>query len=98
MALAFFWTKRADKKFDKIIEYLQEEWGDNVASSFVKRVYEFIDILVEFPEIGKIENKERDIRGFVILKQITLFYKVNTKGIIILNLFDNRQSPTKCKH
>jgi len=98
MALALFWTKRADQKFDKIITYVQEEWGDSVASSFVKRVYEFLDILVEFPEIGKIENKKRNIRGFVILKQITLFYRVSTKGIIILNLFDNRQSPIKRKY
>lgn len=98
MALEVFWTKRADNKFDKIIAYLQEEWGDNVAASFVKRVYEFIDLLTEFPEIGKVEYKERGIRGFVIVKQVILFYKVGNKGIIILNLFDTRQSPRKRKY
>jgi len=98
MALAYFWTKRADKKFDQIIAYLQEEWGDNVAAAFVKRVYEFIGILVEFPEIGKVEHQEKDIRGFVIVKQITMFYKITPKGIIILNLFDNRQGRKKRKY
>jgi len=98
MALDVFWTKRADKKFDKIIAYLQKEWSTSVASSFVKRMYEFVDILAEFPEIGKIEHKEHNIRGFVVVKQVTVFYKITSKGIIILNLFDNRQSPKRRKY
>lgn len=27
MALEIVWSKRADKKFDKILEYLGKEWG-----------------------------------------------------------------------
>jgi len=74
MALEIFWSKRADNKFDKILDYLNSEWGERVASAFVKKVYDFLDVLVEFPEIGTLENTERNIRGFVIVKQITIFY------------------------
>ena len=52
MALTIRWTKRAEKKFDKIIEYLLIEWNEQVTEAFVKKVYEFIDTLADFPEIG----------------------------------------------
>lgn len=95
MALDVKWTKRADKKFDKIIEYLISEWNENVAKNFILKVYNFLDILSQFPEIGSLENKERAIRGFVIAKQVTIFYRIKGNTIIILNFFDNRRNPIK---
>jgi len=95
MALDIHWSKRADKKFDKIIEYLLEEWGENITRSFVRKVYDFLDILSEFPEIGTIENKEKGIRGFTIVKQVNIFYKIKGEKIILLDFFDNRQDPAK---
>lgn len=95
MALTIYWSKRADNKFDKIISYIDEEWGAVVARAFVKKVYDFLDILVEFPEIGSVEHAEREIRGFVIVKQLTLFYKIKEDKIILLNFFDNRQNPKR---
>jgi plasmid stabilization system protein ParE len=95
MALEIQWSKRADKKFDKIIEYLLVEWNEQVTEAFVKKVYDFIDTLSDFPEIGTIENKQKAIRGFSIIKQISIFYHVDRHQIIILDFFDNRQSPKK---
>ncbi|MBU2445136.1 MAG: type II toxin-antitoxin system RelE/ParE family toxin [Bacteroidetes bacterium] len=95
MALEIYWSKRADKKFDKILEYLLVEWGERITGTFVKKVYDFLDILSEFPEIGTIENKEKGIRGFTIVKQINIFYKVSGYTIIILDFFDNRQDLEK---
>jgi plasmid stabilization system protein ParE len=95
MALEIVWSKRADLKFDKILQYLSSEWGEQVTSSFVKKVYDFLDILVEFPEIGSLEHIERNIRGFVIVKQITIFYKISGDKIFILNFFDSRQGLKK---
>jgi len=39
---------------------------------FVCTVFDFLDILAEFPEIGSLENKEKNIRGFTIIKQVNL--------------------------
>ena len=93
MALTIRWTKRAEKKFDKIIEYLLIEWNEQVTEAFVKKAYEFIDTLADFPEIGIMENKEKAIRGFTIVKQINIFYHTDGSQIIILDFFDNRQAP-----
>jgi len=95
MALTIRWTKRAEKKLDHIIEYLLTEWDEQVTATFVKKVYDFIDTLADLPELGTLENKEKEIRAFTIVKQINIFYRVDKKQIVILNFFDNRQSPTK---
>ena len=91
MALEIKWSKRADKKFDSIIDYLEKEWGEKATKDFVKKTYEFLDILIEFPDIGSIENEENQIRGFVLVKQVTVFYKLKDNEIILLNFYDNRQ-------
>ena len=93
MALKIKWSRFADKSFDHILEYMESEWGENVTRKFVRRTYEFTDILSEFPELGSIENSEKQIRGFVLVKQITVFYSVKNNLIIILNFYDNRQKP-----
>ena len=98
MALTIYWTKQADQKFDQILKYLEEEWGDKVTRAFVRKVYDFLDILSEFPEIGTLENAERNIRGFVIVKQLSVFYKIKDDTIILLNFFDNRQNPKRKKY
>jgi plasmid stabilization system protein ParE len=98
MALKIFWSKKADDKFDKICEYLEEEWGIGSVKIFVKKVYDFLDILVEFPEIGTVENKSLNILGFVIVKQITIFYQIRENKIVILNFYDNRQKPKKKRY
>jgi len=95
MALEINWTRQADRKFDKIIGYLLNEWNLKVTASFVKKVYDTLDTLAEFPDIGTLEHKEKEIRGFTIVKQINVFYKISGNKLIILDFFDNRQSPEK---
>lgn len=91
MALKIRWSKYADQSFDRILDYLEKEWGENVIRAFVRRTYEFLDLLAEFPEIGSMENQENQIRGFVLIKQVTVFYIRKDDLIILLNFYDNRQ-------
>ena len=95
MALELNWTKRADHKFNKIIEYLSLNYGERITGNFVKKVYDFLDVLVEYPEIGTLENSKKGIRGFTIVKQVNVFYRIKNNKIILLDFFDNRQNPKK---
>ena len=97
MALTIVWSKRASHKFDQIISYLIVEWGEKSAKDFFLKVFDFLETLSEFPEIGTIENNEKDIRGFTIVKQVTIFYRVKNDKILILLFFDNRQNPKRKK-
>ena len=84
MALNIFWSKHADKSFDSIITWLQSNWCEHSVSLFVKKVYEFLEIISEFPEIGSLENTDLNIRGFVIVKQITIFYQARNEKMVHL--------------
>jgi plasmid stabilization system protein ParE len=93
MAKVIVWNRRASTSFNLIIEYLQQEWSDNVTRNFVTRTYRIIDIIAQNPEIGALENKEKQIRGFVITKHNTLFYRIEGDRLILLAFFDNRKHP-----
>lgn len=95
MAKEIVWTKRALSKFNKIIDYLESEWGENTTSSFVKRTYDIIELISELPDLGTLENPEKKVRGFLITKHNRLFYRITDKEIILLNFFDTRKKPKK---
>ena len=97
MALEIVWSKRANLKFDQIITYLIEEWGEQSAKQFIGKVFTILEILSEFPEIGSVENKEKSIRGLTVVKQVNLYYRIKNDKIILLVFFDNRQNPKKKK-
>ena len=47
------------------------------------------------PEMGTVEHFEKRIRGMVITKHNTLFYRIEEDKLILLTFFDNRQHPSK---
>ncbi len=52
-------TKRAEKNYRSIKEYITNEWGEPVADAFEQRTVDFLDILEDFPEIGVVEVIEK---------------------------------------
>ena len=95
MALDIRWTTRADMKLDQLIIYLESEWGESVVKAFMKKLYDFLEILAEFPEIGSMQYPEKGIRGFSLTRQVSIFYKIDGNQIILLDLFDNRSDPKR---
>jgi plasmid stabilization system protein ParE len=96
MARQVIWTKRANEKFNQIIYYLENKWGQNVTRNFVKKTYDIIDLIADQPDLGTLENAEKNIKGFLLTKHNRIFYRVTDTEIILLNFFDTR-SGTKQK-
>lgn len=92
------WTKRANNSYNLIIDYIFTNFGENATKSFVQNTYKHIERLAKFPNMGSIEDTERAIRGFVISKHNTMFYRVRDKEIIILNIFSNQKNPRRMKY
>lgn len=97
MAKKIVWTNRANNKFNKIINYLEQEWGHDVTQNFVSRTYDIIDLISDQPGLGTAENPEKNIRGFLLTKHNRLFYRVTDNEIIILNFFDSRSGAKRKK-
>jgi plasmid stabilization system protein ParE len=84
------WIRRANNRFDKIIDYLNQEWGANVTRNFVQKTFDILELISDQPELGTLEDREKQIRGFLLTKQNRLFYRVTENEIVVLNLFDTR--------
>ena len=95
MALQIVVSKRATKNLDKIITYIHSEFGENVTIKITRKIFSCIELIAEFPDVGTVEFKEKGIRGFLIKKQLRLFYRVEKNKLIVLNFFDTRQSDKK---
>lgn len=90
MAKKIVWTKRANSKFNKIIDYLEQEWGHSVTQNFVTKTYDIIELISDQSDLGTLENSEKSIRGFLLTKHNRLFYRVTENEIVLLNFFDTR--------
>lgn len=88
-------TKRAEKNYRSIKEYITNEWGERIAEAFEQKTVDFLDLLEDFPEIGVVEVIEKQIRGFQLTKQTRVFYRIKGERIIIFTFFDVRQDPKK---
>ena len=88
-------TKRAERKFNAIINYIEIKFGSLVAEKFVKRTYAFFDIITDFPQIGLVEDHGKGIYGFVLEKQVTVYYRFTKREVVILNFFDTRMRSSR---
>lgn len=95
MVFEVVFTRRAEKDFEIISEYIEAAFGDISALRFKNLVFEFAAILHSFPEIGSLEINDKNIRASVIHKRLKVFYRIKNNKVIILRLFDTRQHPDK---
>lgn len=95
MARKIVWTKRSVNKFNAIIDFLEQEWGEGVTRIFVKRTYDIVNLLALQPAMGTIENVDKNIKGFLLTRHNKIFYRVTETEIILLNFFDTRSKRKK---
>ena len=88
-------SKTAEKKLNKLFEYLVKEWSVKVKTQFVEKLDSAIRIIKNQPEIFPESKKGNGLRKCVITKQTTLYYRFNSKRIDIVTVFDTRQNPEK---
>jgi len=88
------WTPEAKQTFNSNIEYLINEWGDQVASDFLDRVDEVISKIKSNPNLFPVINEIDSIHRCVVVKQITLYYRIISKDeIYLMTFWNNYQNP-----
>ena len=95
MTFEVVFTKRAERDFETILNYIEFKFGNQAGIRFRNLVLEFSTILQSFPEIGSLEIEDKNIRGSVIHRRLKVFYRIKRQKVIILRLFDTRQNPDK---
>lgn len=98
MAKVIILRTRYLKSLDKLMSYLDEHWGESVASDFIKLIDSKILLLASQPNIGIRSQKLKDARSILITKHNRLTYRIKDNTLIILNLSDTRRHPKKNKY
>lgn len=95
MSRAVVISKTAEKKLSKLFEYLLNNWNQKVKTDFIKKLDKNIATIRINPEIFPESEIKLGLHKCVITKHTTLFYRFNSKRIVIVTIFDTRQNPKK---
>lgn len=97
MALKIIWSKRAENGYDKIIQYLEEEWTDREIRNFIKETRQFLSLLERNPHLLEPSQVRKNIyRGPMNrLTIVTYRVKPRKKQIELLNVRSSREKPLK---
>ena len=98
MVKLIIWEAKADELFEEIAAYLQNEYSSNIAMKFADDVYEKLDLLVLYPEIGRPSLIDPTVRMVKIGKSYLMFYRCDGYEIIIFDFFNTRQDPNLRKY
>jgi plasmid stabilization system protein ParE len=53
-------SKRASSKLEKLLEYLEIEWSENVKQNFIRKLDTTLEIIKKYPESSEqIRNQKR---------------------------------------
>ncbi len=98
MVKQIIWNKRADKIFDEIATYLQENGSMKMATQFADAVYKQIDMLARQPKTGWVSPVRPSVRLLRIDEHRLLAYRVQGTIAYIVDIWDTRQDPKKRKY
>ena len=92
MAKQIIWTNTAKKARKEILQYWILHNGSNTYS---KKISHLIRKKVSLIQSEHYLGKPTDFKGVRVslVKNFSLFYKVNKENIIIVGIWDNRRNP-----
>ena len=94
MAQKVIYKKRFINKLEKLLVYLEKEWGQKPASGFIDKLSEKLILIKKQPDAGSL-TLYKNIRSLLITKQNKVYYRVKENAIEILNMIDTRRNPRK---
>ncbi len=96
MALIIKWTVRAKNDYTLILEYLHTNWTKKELQKFTNKTSKVLLQIAEKPEIFP-ASKKKNIRKCVLIKQVSIYYRIKKNEIELLTFWDNRRTPKKLK-
>jgi len=97
MANALIWSDKAVEEYDRLQQYLYEEWGDIITERVIADIAQTIKRIQNTPEHFPVFYKTKNIRRCVASRQTSIFFRFESNTIEIASVFDNRQNPKKLR-
>jgi plasmid stabilization system protein ParE len=90
-------SKRASRRLDSLLNYLETEWSLKVKKDFIKKLDKSLLQIRNYPDSSECSDLVKGLHRHVITKQTTFFYRYDSKSITIITIFDNRMNPKRLK-
>ncbi len=97
MSYKVLWTSEAEQTFNQNILYLEYEWTEVVIENFINKAEESISTIKANPLLFPVVSKKKGIHKCLVVKQVSLYYKVVGKNIYLLTFWNNYQNPDRLK-
>jgi addiction module RelE/StbE family toxin len=97
MVYQIIFKKRFQNKLENLLTYIENEFGLLVAQKFAEQLDKKLSTLQNQPFIGKQSIHIEGVRSIHVGKHNRLYYRIENKTIIVLNLYDTRINPKKNK-
>ncbi len=89
--MKIYFTQNAKTDYLQLFDYLKEEWGQNLANRFIKKMIGILELRSIYPNMGVLEVEPKKIRSYPITKQVRIFYTIKADKLIVLALVDLRK-------
>ena len=87
-------SRRSINDIRKISEYIEFKFSLRIKIEFLEKLQKNLDYISSNPENVPLTEYEF-LRKCVVSKQTSIFYKIRSKDIAVVSVFDTRQNPKK---
>ena len=91
------WSKRAEKAYGQILDYVADEFGTTRARRYAAEVHKAVGQLPENPKMGQVEplleGSRYEFRRLVIGHLTKIIYRITEERIEIADVWDTRMNP-----
>jgi plasmid stabilization system protein ParE len=94
--LNVIWTDTAIEDYSNNIDYLEREWTEKVIEDFIEKS----DAIIEKIALENLRFKPTDYENIFqvpVVKQISLFYKIDDFNVELLRFWNTYQNPSGLK-
>lgn len=83
-------SEYTDQELEQIYNYINQD-SEFYANKTINEIYKRIENLLLFPEMGKVIDKDNNIRQ-IIYKSYKILYRFNSKNIYILHIIHHSRN------
>ena len=97
MIFDIIWSQPAIDDYWQNIDYLHENWTEQVVQNYINAVDRHLDIISKNPITFNL-TEYRNVRSVLIVKQIRLFYRIPDNNTVeLIRFWNNYQNPERLK-
>lgn len=88
-------TPRAEKRIERVMDYLLETWGKSSRQKFVKELNRCFHIIAHNPFLFPLSLTHNEIRKCVVTPLNIVYYTIINDDVVVLSLEDTRMDPSR---